>query len=181
MHGQRCVWSRRIEINNKPLQQQLHKKNQKCLSLNWLHSFQVYFCDAEYIYCCFVHTHSHLSVLRFFIFLSACCYRCLLLSLSSFRNKKKQCFVCSLAFFYSLNSQYIFVMCSNFNSHVLLFLAGIKWIAVILLNMFSFIQPIYMNVSQFFDVPLFFLHVKIKFWYEFNTSKSFLGWFCSIR
>lgn len=27
-------------INNKPLQQQLYKKNQKCLSLNWMHSFE---------------------------------------------------------------------------------------------------------------------------------------------
>lgn len=38
----RCTQCKqRTEINNKPLQQQLHKKNQKCLSLNWIHSAQV--------------------------------------------------------------------------------------------------------------------------------------------
>lgn len=71
-----------------------------------------------------------------------------------------QCFVCSLFSIssYALNSQYIFVMCSNFFQFTRFALAGIKWIAVIHLNFFSNLHGRF-GCATFY----FFLFSRISF------------------
>lgn len=149
----RCKW--RTEINNKPLQQQLHKKNQKCFCL------LIDYTLSKYNLWCSI----FLSCLLLHVRLLRCFYLLFLLSKKKYERKNNILFVLSL-FFYGLNSQHIFVMCSSFNSHVWLsqVLSELPWFGWIRFLLFSQFTWTFHNLSM--------CHFFFSFRIRINTNST---------